>query len=133
MFDGSNENNKIKIKYDENLNEGAPSLIVPERDDLTKSGFFDSLDDDSLRMNKAFESYIHRNDNDKDEQILIIGHGNVFRYFLCKALQIPPEAWLRFSICNCSITKFKILSDGRVAIQQIGGDGHFKKDQVTFN
>eukprot|EP00484_Ammonia_sp_Unknown_P028843 CAMPEP_0197047392 /NCGR_PEP_ID=MMETSP1384-20130603/22904_1 /TAXON_ID=29189 /ORGANISM="Ammonia sp." /LENGTH=151 /DNA_ID=CAMNT_0042479307 /DNA_START=624 /DNA_END=1079 /DNA_ORIENTATION=- len=124
---------QAQIEYDANLNEGAPSYIEPKRDDLDKSGFFDNVEQDSIRIRKAFDTYIHRNDGERDQQVLIIGHGNVFRYFLCRALQIPDEAWLRFSICNCSITKFKIYADGTVGVQCIGSDGHLRKEQVTFN
>ena len=86
-----------------------------------------------MRINKAFQTYIHRNDTNKDQQILIIGHGNVFRYFMCRVLQIPDEAWLRFSVCNCVITKYQIFGDGRDSVQCIGSDGHFAISQVTFN
>lgn len=35
---------------------------------------------------------------------ILVTHSNVIRYFTCRALQIPPEAWLRFSLYNASIT-----------------------------
>lgn len=133
LFSNESNENKVNIKYDSNLNEGCPSKVIPVRNDLNKSGFFDDLDQDSLRIKKAFESYIHRNDTENDQQILIIGHGNVFRYFICRVLQIDNEAWLRFSICNCGITKFKVFGDGRISMQCIGSDGHFQSDLVTFN
>ena len=125
---------KISIKYDGNLNEGCPSNVIPIRKDLNKSGFFKHLDEDSSRISEAFETYIHRNDTENDEEILIIGHGNVFRYFMCRVLQIPNEAWLRFSICNCGITKFKVFGDGRISVECIGSDGHFERSKLrTFN
>ena len=55
---------------------------------------------------------------------LFVGHGNVTRYFLCRALQIPPEAWLRFSLPHCSVTSITISGRGRVSVQQVGGVGH---------
>lgn len=132
IYDDKTKQN-IDIKYDSNLNEGAPSISLPERDDLNKSGFYDNLDEDSVRISKAFETYIHRNDNDKDMEILIIGHGNVFRYFMCRVLQFPVEGWLRFNICNCGITKFRVYADGKVAVDCIGSGGHFEKNEVSFN
>jgi len=133
LYDNEAEKDKIDIIYDSDLNEGAPYDIIPERDDINKSGFWDKFGDDSARISRAFETYIHRNDHDKDEQILMIGHGNVFRYFMCRVLQFPEEGWLRFSLCNCSITKFKIFGDGRISVECIGSDGHLTKQQLTFN
>jgi len=89
--------------------------------------------EDSDRISRAFETHIHRSDSGEDEEILIIGHGNVFRYFMCRVLQFPPEAWLRFAICNCGITKFRVFGDGRVSVDCIGSDGHFTQKQRTFN
>lgn len=123
----------VPIEYDGDLNEGAPAFVEPARDDLDKSGFYDDILVDSERISRAFESHIHRSECGEDEEILIIGHGNVFRYFMCRVLQFPPEAWLRFAICNCGITKFRVFGDGRVSVDCIGSDGHFTQKQRTFN
>ena len=40
----------------------------------------------------------------KQEYEIVVAHGNVIRYMVCRALQLPPEAWLRFSTFNCSLT-----------------------------
>eukprot|EP01084_Bolivina_argentea_P204233 348755_1 len=123
----------IKIKYDCNLAEGCPAMIIPESKSLIESGFFDDIENESGKIKKAFETYIHRNDDENNKEILIIGHGNVFRYFICRVLQFPPEAWLRFAICNCGIIKFKIYSNGKVSVRCIGGDQHFEKEEITYN
>ena len=64
-----------RIKYDYHLNEGIPSKFTPISDKMNKSGHFDNLHQDSTRINKAFKRYIHRSYSQKDENILIIGHG----------------------------------------------------------
>ncbi|KAM3718961.1 Serine/threonine-protein phosphatase Pgam5 [Dirofilaria immitis] len=48
----------------------------------------------------AFRKYIHRASwKQKDDSWeLIVCHGNVIRYFVCRALQFPPEGWLRMSV-----------------------------------
>eukprot|EP00483_Globobulimina_turgida_P011379 UN11401 len=127
------QKHKNDVMSDGNLNEGCPAKCVPVRNDLRDSGFYDSLDVDSKRMSEAFETYFHRNLNEKNENILIVGHGNCFRYFICRALQIPEEAWLRFALYNCSITKLKIVADGRVSVKAIGDCGHLEKDKITYH
>uniref|UniRef100_A0A1I8F429 Serine/threonine-protein phosphatase PGAM5, mitochondrial n=1 Tax=Macrostomum lignano TaxID=282301 RepID=A0A1I8F429_9PLAT len=43
-------------------------------------------------------------DQQSDSYELLVCHANVIRYFVCRALQLPPEAWLRFSLDHASIT-----------------------------
>jgi serine/threonine-protein phosphatase PGAM5 len=69
----------------------------------------------------------------KHEFEVIVGHGNVIRYFTCRALQIPPEAWLRLSCFNCSITYLIIHPNGYVTCRAFGDMGHLGYDNCTFS
>uniref|UniRef100_A0A095CD40 Serine/threonine-protein phosphatase PGAM5, mitochondrial n=1 Tax=Schistosoma haematobium TaxID=6185 RepID=A0A095CD40_SCHHA len=40
------------------------------------------------------------------ETIVFIGHANVFRYWICKLLQLPIEGWLRLNLGHGSISTF---------------------------
>jgi serine/threonine-protein phosphatase PGAM5 len=64
---------------------------------------------------------------------LIVGHGNVIRYFVCRGLQLPPEAWLRFSVFNCSITYMVVSPAGYVSVRSLGDTGHLSYDETTFS
>jgi serine/threonine-protein phosphatase PGAM5 len=64
---------------------------------------------------------------------IIVGHGNVIRYFVCRGLQLPPEAWLRFSVFNCSITYMVISPAGYVSVRSLGDTGHLSYDETTFS
>lgn len=64
---------------------------------------------------------------------IIVCHGNVIRYFACRALQIPPEAWLRLSVFNCSITYLMIKPNGYVSCRMIGDIGHLGYKETTFS
>ncbi|EEC19333.1 phosphoglycerate mutase, putative, partial [Ixodes scapularis] len=50
-----------------------------------------------------------------------------------RALQFPPEGWLRFSLTNCSISVVSILPSGRVLVRTVGDSGHLPKDMITTN
>ncbi|CAN7985868.1 unnamed protein product [Ixodes hexagonus] len=50
-----------------------------------------------------------------------------------RALQFPPEGWLRFSLANCSISVVSILPSGRVLVRTVGDCGHFPKEMITTN
>ena len=49
--------------------------------------------DDGRRIEAAFRKYFHRAEpeQEKDSYEVIVCHANVIRYFLCRALQLPPE------------------------------------------
>ena len=47
-------------------------------------------------------------------------HGNVIRYFVCRALQFAPEAWLRFAVHNGSITVMQVNKKGDVIVTALG-------------
>lgn len=58
---------------------------------------------------------------------------NVIRYFLCRALQLPPEAWLRYCPFNCSLTYFTIRPTGTVSCRMVGDIGHLPYEMSTFS
>ena len=63
---------------------------------------------------------------------VLVCHGNVIRYFVCRALQLDPECWLRMAVNNGSYTVLDIFSDGRVSLRALGVDGHFQPEDVTY-
>jgi serine/threonine-protein phosphatase PGAM5 len=49
------------------------------------------------------------------------------------ALQLPPEAWLRFCPFNCSLTYLTIRPTGTVSCRMIGDIGHLPYSASTFS
>uniref|UniRef100_A0A1A9X398 Serine/threonine-protein phosphatase PGAM5, mitochondrial n=1 Tax=Glossina brevipalpis TaxID=37001 RepID=A0A1A9X398_9MUSC len=88
---------------------------------------------DGARIEAAFRRYFHRAfpNDEEDTYTLIVGHGNVIRYFVCRALQFPPEAWLRININHASITWLAIHPTGNVTIQCLGDSGFMPPDYLT--
>lgn len=126
---------------DELLNEGIPAQIIPSRPELDIE---DDLAKNGARIEKAFQKYFHRstdkmskqnhsNKNDKHEVEIIVCHANVIRYFFCRALQLPPEAWLRFITYNCSLTYVMIKPSGTVSCRMLGDIGHLGYGHSTFS
>lgn len=69
-----------------------------------------------------------------DEDVTIIFcHGNVIRYFLCRALQLPPEYWLRFAADNGSLTHLVLHEGGRVSLHKFGDIGHLPPSLHTYH
>lgn len=71
---------------------------------------------------------------DSTETVVFVGHANVFRFWLCRALRLPPEAWLRFHLQHGSISTIDIYcpsgagqADCTVLAGRIGETGHLPK------
>uniref|UniRef100_A0A8D0NY04 Serine/threonine-protein phosphatase PGAM5, mitochondrial n=3 Tax=Sus scrofa TaxID=9823 RepID=A0A8D0NY04_PIG len=89
--------------------------------------------EDGARIEAAFRNYIHRADakQQEDSYEIFICHANVIRYIVCRALQFPPEGWLRLSLNNGSITHLVVRPDGRVALRALGDTGFMPPDKIS--
>ncbi|XP_018318531.1 serine/threonine-protein phosphatase PGAM5, mitochondrial isoform X2 [Agrilus planipennis] len=90
---------------------------------------------DGARIEAAFRQYFHRADpkQEHDSFTLLVCHANVIRYFVCRALQFPPEGWLRLSLNHASITWISIAPNGRVKLMALGDSGHMPPEMLTVS
>ena len=123
--------------------------MVTQRPDIDAEAAQREIEANQDRIEAAFLKYIHRADPYDDHEMaehghddyddnphefeVIVGHGNVIRYFFCRALQLPPEVWLRFSTFNCSITYIMVQPNGLVSIRGMGDFGHIPYAELTFS
>jgi len=68
----------------------------------------------------------------RQEYEIVVCHQNLIRYFTLRALQLPPEAWLRLGGHNGSFTHLKIRPSGNVSLVCFGDSGHMALDEITF-
>ncbi|XP_035496723.1 serine/threonine-protein phosphatase PGAM5, mitochondrial isoform X3 [Scophthalmus maximus] len=113
------------------LREGAPIEPVPPVTHWKPDAV--QYHEDGARIEAAFRRYIHRADprQKEDSYEIIVCHANVIRYFVCRALQFPPEGWLRIGLNNGSITWLTIRPSGRVALRTLGDSGFMPPDKLT--
>uniref|UniRef100_A0A1B6J4Q5 Serine/threonine-protein phosphatase PGAM5, mitochondrial n=1 Tax=Homalodisca liturata TaxID=320908 RepID=A0A1B6J4Q5_9HEMI len=123
--------NNLKVIHCPLLEEGAPIPPEPPLGDYRPEAcqFFE----DGARIEAAFRRHIHRADprQKEDSYEIIVCHANVIRYFICRALQVPSEAWLRMSLHHASITAMTILPSGRVVLRTVSDSGHLPAQLVT--
>ncbi|XP_043385886.1 serine/threonine-protein phosphatase PGAM5, mitochondrial isoform X1 [Chelonia mydas] len=113
------------------LREGAPIEPVPPVSHWKPEAV--QYYEDGARIEAAFRNYIHRADakQEEDSYEIFVCHANVIRYIVCRALQFPPEGWLRMSLNNGSITHLVIRPSGRVALRTLGDTGFMPPDKIT--
>jgi len=112
------------------LREGAPIEPEPRVGSWKPEHYYQQ---DGARIEAAFRKYFHRAEplQEKDSYELVVCHANVIRYFVCRALQFPPEAWLRLSLKHASLTWLVIRPDGRVHCRALGEAGHFPPEMLS--
>ncbi|KAM7144826.1 serine/threonine-protein phosphatase PGAM5, mitochondrial isoform 2-T2 [Macrochelys suwanniensis] len=112
------------------LREGAPIEPVPPISHWKPEAVYY---EDGARIEAAFRNYIHRAEakQEEDSYEIFVCHANVIRYIVCRALQFPPEGWLRMSLNNGSITHLVIRPSGRVALRTLGDTGFMPPDKIT--
>ncbi|KAI3419664.1 hypothetical protein GPALN_004098 [Globodera pallida] len=115
------------------LVEGAPCPPDPSHNTWKPSSY--EFYADGARIEAAFRKHIHRAKPKQKENSyeLYFFHANVIRYFVCRALQFPPEGWLRIGLANTSITWLQIRPSGRLTLRAMGDCGHLGPEKVTFN
>lgn len=139
------------VEGDPMLNEGRPSHHIPGGKANDK--MVEATDQNHPRIEAAFRKYFYRateapstgkinstasNPQPPQEECLhefeiIVCHANVIRYFVCRALQLPPEAWLRYCPFNCSLTYLTIRPTGTVSCRMLGDIGHLPYHASTFS
>jgi serine/threonine-protein phosphatase PGAM5 len=79
----------------------------------------------------AFKTFFKVSRTNRNE--LIVCHGNIIRFFLCKVLKIETDRWLHFDIKQCGITVITIDSKRRsLRVISHNDGGHIPLHEQTF-
>jgi len=126
----------LSFATDKLLEEGAPLPPEPPLDFWQPKA--DQFRNDGPRIEKAFQKYFRRPSLDeessaplKDSHEIIVCHANVIRYCVCRALQVPPQAWLRIWLNHGSITWLTIRPSGRIVLRALGASGFMPPEKLT--
>jgi len=68
----------------------------------------------------------------KDRNDILVCHGNILRYFIMRALMVPPEAWMNADMYNCGISEIVIESNGRIMLLSHNDSGHLPPEMKTL-
>ena len=69
---------------------------------------------------------------DRDQHDIVVCHGNVIRWLVCRVLEVDPEAWLGMSIANCSVTIVQVRADGTCKLVSFADSGHIPWERTTY-
>ncbi|XP_023163323.2 serine/threonine-protein phosphatase Pgam5, mitochondrial [Drosophila hydei] len=122
----------LKMKRCELLPEGTPCPADPPQNRSVES-VEQAFRRDGPRIEAAFRRYFFRAspEQKEDSYLLLIGHANVIRYLVCRALQLSPDAWTRFSLHHGSITWLTVWPTGYVTMRCLGDAGFMSISELT--
>lgn len=123
---------EAKVSYTHRLLECIPPL-VPE----LRETFFRNVSEDDLRRHywhaeRAFSFYVRRTTG-ADKHEVLIGHGNLIRYLVCRAIDVDATAWAAMTSFNCGITRILIESNGLCSLVSYNELGHLPLALHTDN
>ncbi|WP_374027272.1 histidine phosphatase family protein [Bdellovibrio bacteriovorus] len=63
---------------------------------------------------------------------VVVAHGNVIRYWVCKALDIPEEKWLKMDVSHTSLTTIRVSKNGNIILLGFSDTGHLPLKLRTY-
>lgn len=110
---------------------------IPPLNEMIRAQYFAHLSDEHLsaevaHAERAFDDYFKRTAGADRHEVLVC-HGNLIRYFVCRVMDVDVTAWVNLESRNCSITRFMIEPDGKIGLISYNEIGHLPADMHTDN
>ena len=62
---------------------------------------------------------------------IVVCHGNLIRYLVCKALEVSPLRWTRMNSNHCALTRVLIRDTGAVRVVSYNETAHLPTRLIT--
>lgn len=121
------------ISRDAFLTRGLHAAPDPAQDHIRVTSDRDQMDAKLMELEDAFEIHFKRNTEEaEDEYEVVMACPSVIGYFVCKLLQLPPNAWGRFRMREASLTWLTARKNGEVELHYMDDTGHLNREYVTY-
>lgn len=85
--------------------------------------------EDRARADAAYARFFRTSRTDRTE--LLVCHGNLIRYLVCRALRAPIAKWMRMTTSHCGLTRIVIRDTGAVRVVSYNETAHLPAKLVT--
>jgi serine/threonine-protein phosphatase PGAM5 len=110
----------VPLTADRDLRECEP----PGNRDASRHGPTpEEADSCAARIDGRLARYF-RPSPERDSTEVLVCHGNVIRWLVCRAMGADPKLWLSMSPANCSLTVIQVRANGTYKITAMGDRGH---------
>lgn len=120
---------KMKPVVDTLIHECTPSF--ESRPEYTRIASDEEMAACEANLAAAYAKYLAPTP-DADTYDVLVAHGNVIRWLVCKSLGLDPQLWRRFTIGNCSVTALVVAPDGTVRMAAYSDTGHLPVEKQTW-
>jgi serine/threonine-protein phosphatase PGAM5 len=86
-------------------------------------------DEDRARAEQAWARFFRTSRADRLE--IVVCHGNLIRYFVCRALNVPIARWTRMNSSNCAVTRVLVRDTGAIRVVSYNETAHLPPKLVT--
>jgi len=92
----------------------------------------DNIERDRKRADQAFEQFFGAPATDApNTHELLVCHGNIMRYLVCRALDVNVDAWAKLNINHCGITIITVDEQARRRLVTHNATGHLPIHLLT--
>lgn len=85
--------------------------------------------EDRERAERAYRAIFRVSRSDRTE--VVVCHGNLIRFLVCRSLHAPVGKWLRMTTNHCGITRVLIRDTGAVRVMSYNETAHLPPKLVT--
>ena len=119
----------LEVETDADLCECVPS--VPQGQEVFYPDGVEATHTASCReaLDRAFSRYFEPGSKGTT---LLVGHGNAFRYLVCRVLDSDPDNWARFDMHNCGISRVEVKTFLGVQVTGLNDTGHLPPELLTY-
>lgn len=86
-------------------------------------------EEDRQRADLAYARFFQTTRTDRLE--ILVCHGNLIRYLVCRAMELPVVRWTRMNSNHCALTRVLIRDTGAVRVVSYNETGHLPSRLVT--
>lgn len=125
---------RLEIQPSRLLWECVPLIPSHKRDAFLQK--FPNLTEEKLAeqraiADQAFDQFFKPFGGEKDLHEVLVSHGNLIRYLVCRALNVDPNAWVNMLPFQGGITRFMIEEDGNVLMLSFNETAHIPLEMQT--
>lgn len=86
-------------------------------------------DHDRARADLAYAKFFRTSRTDRVE--ILVCHGNLIRYLVCRAMDVPVARWTRLNSNHCGMTRILVRGTGAVRVVAYNETGHLPRAMTT--
>jgi serine/threonine-protein phosphatase PGAM5 len=119
----ANELDGVRVRHTTMLREGLYTRVEGYNTPASERR------EDRERADRAYETIVRKSRRERTE--LVVCHGNLIRYLMCRALRLPIKKWLRMGTRHCGISHLVVRPSGAVRVVSYNETSHLPRSLVT--